>query len=135
MRLAMTILNGRVSPLFDTSKCLDVLEVEGNKVISREMHEIGIEEPLARARWLEEMGIKTLICGAVSRPFFDAVSGCAIQVLPFVAGEATLVVEAFLKGALPNAAMAMPGCGRHRMRCQNGRGQRAGCCRKRGKGK
>ena len=117
MKLGIAIWNGRVSPVFDTSQRLEVLDVEEGQVRSRREEEIGADAPCKRAGRLGDLGVATLICGAVSRSLVELLAARGIRVLPFVCGETEEVLSAFLAGRLPDPRLAMPGCcGRRRRR-------------------
>lgn len=128
MKLALSVWNGRISPVFDAAKHLLVLKVENGQVVSRLERGIGTDEPLSKAGRLTELGVETLICGAVSRPLAEVIAARGIRLIPFVAGETEEVVAAFLAGTLPSPALAMPGCCGRRMRHQGRAGGR-GCRR------
>jgi len=114
MRLALAVWNGRISPVFDASRRIEVLDVENERVVSRQMHEIATDDPFAKAARLADLGVETLVCGAVSRPLAAVLASQGIRMIPFVAGETEEVLAAFLAGNLPAAGMTMPGCGGRR---------------------
>jgi predicted Fe-Mo cluster-binding NifX family protein len=73
-----------------------------------------------KAHRLAELGVGTLVCGAISRPFQEMVAAYGIRVIPFVAGDLSDVIEAWLSGNLESDIFVMPGySGR-------GRGRRRG---------
>ena len=86
------------------------MEAKNGKIINRQEHDLESNEPFAKIIRLTELGIDTLICGAVSRPLADMIIERGIKLVPFVAGETDRVVEAYLAGNLSNTAFAMPGC-------------------------
>jgi predicted Fe-Mo cluster-binding NifX family protein len=73
---------------------------------------------------LVELGVGTLVCGAISRPLHDMVASQGIRVVPFVTGDLDKVVQAWLNGELARDAFCMPGCCRRRHRFQRMRGRR-----------
>ncbi len=125
MIIAMAVWNGRVSPLFDTSRRIEVFDVEDGKYISRGEIEVVETEPFAKVEWLSGLRLDTIICGAVSRPLAGMITARGIKLIPFVAGEKGEVLAAFLSGSLSDRRLVMPGCccGRMRMR---GRGRGIG---------
>jgi predicted Fe-Mo cluster-binding NifX family protein len=125
VKLALAVWNGRISPVFDTSRQLLVLEVEGGEALSRREHEIAAEEAFAKVARLAELGVEVLICGAVSRPLAEMIAIRGIRLVPFVAGDAEEVLAAFLAGNLPSSGMTMPGCCGRRLRFRGGMGGRA----------
>jgi len=66
--------------------------------------------PVQKALRLAELGVSTLICGAISKSVNETVMSYGIRVIPFVAGELQDVVEVWLKGVLDQDCFAMPGC-------------------------
>jgi hypothetical protein len=62
------------------------------------------------------MDVRTLICGALSRGLARMLAASDIALVPFVAGEVSVVLDAFVAGDLPSPALAMPGCGLRRRR-------------------
>jgi predicted Fe-Mo cluster-binding NifX family protein len=126
MRLALATWNGRVSPVFDASRHLLLIEAEDGRELSRQECEIGGENPLAKATWLAERGIEALVCGAVSLPLAETIAARGIRLVPFVAGGVDEVLAAFLAGKLPSPELAMPGCCGRRMRHGRGGGRGGG---------
>ena len=75
MKVAFTIWNGRISPVFDTARELLLLELEDDRIVS-ETHEQLPDADAARCvAKLHDLGISTLVCGAISRPRATKVSG------------------------------------------------------------
>jgi len=125
MKLALAVWNGRISPVFDTSRQLLVIDAEEGKVVSRRDHEIETDDPLQKAARLAEFGVEALVCGAVSRPLAQLIEDRGVELVPFVTGEVEEIITAFLAGLLPSPDTAMPGCCGRRMRRRQGQGR--GC--------
>lgn len=133
MKVAIPVWQGRVSPVFDSSRRMVVLEAEDGRVVERTEAAVDEELPQARAARLRELGVQTLVCGAVSRQLAEEIARLRIRLIAFVAGEVEEVLQAFLTGQLPSAKFSMPGCcGRHRRR--RGAGIR-GCDGRKGAGR
>lgn len=124
MKLAVATWNGRVSPVLDASRHALLVEIGDGKVVSRQEHELGTDEPFAKASRLAELGVETLVCGAVSHPLAEMIAARGIRLVPFVAGETEAVLAAYLAGNLPSSSLAMPGCCGRRRRFRGGRGGR-----------
>ncbi len=123
-RIAIAVWNGRISPVFDLSRRLEVFDIEGGMIVARGEATLTTDDPFAKAEQLVAFEISTLVCGAVSAPLAGVLAARDIRVLPFVCGTAEEVLAAFLAGRLPDPALAMPGCcGRRRRRFGAG-----GCC-------
>ncbi len=69
---------------------------------------------------LAELDVGTLVCGAISRPLHEMVAAHGIEVIPFVAGDLSEVIQAWLGDKLEHDTFAMPGC------CGRGRDRRRG---------
>jgi len=124
MKIAVSTWEGRISPVFDTARHILCFDVENG--VSRPAGEAeGLsDDPQAKLRKLQELGVSVLICGAVSRPFAAMLSATGIRLVPFLAGEVEEIVNAFAVGRLERACFHMPGCcGRPR---RHRRGQCAG---------
>jgi len=83
-----------------------------------------IETPMASLKpaRLMDLGVQTLVCGAISEPLQHELSVREVKVIGFVAGEIDEVVESFLAGRLPTRALSMPGCCGRQRRLRKGRG-------------
>ena len=119
VKAAFAAWNNRIAPVFDVTRQVRVVESQSGKRVgaAQEVELDGL--PLARALRLAELGVCTLVCGAISRPLRDLVANQGIRVIPFVAGELDEVVQAWLSGGLNGDAFSMPGCcrrGQHRFR-------------------
>lgn len=126
MKIALAIWNGRVSPVFDVSRQLLVMDVENGKVVNRVNVHFSSDHSVHKVRRLVDMRVDLLLCGAVSRQIAALLDANQIQRQDFIAGDIEEVTDAFLRDALPNAEMSMPGCfnGRNRRRAKNQRGKR-----------
>ena len=127
MRIAIPIWQGRVSPVFDVAGQVLLVEADGAGEPSRREETLADEEPERRAERLAELGVTTLVCGAISQPLQALLDARGIEVVPRVCGEVEEVLAAFLAGELRADRFAMPGCcGRAQRgrqgRCRGGRG-------------
>jgi predicted Fe-Mo cluster-binding NifX family protein len=100
----------RIAPVFDTARQILVVNVESRHIVG-EMQETLLEDfPVQKTLRLVELGIDTLVCGAISRTMHAVISSYGIQIIPFVAGDLHEVIQAWLTGNLGQATFAMPGC-------------------------
>jgi predicted Fe-Mo cluster-binding NifX family protein len=123
MRVAVTIWEGRISPVFDVSREARILTVENGTVTSRLVERIDAPDKIAR---MSELDVDTVICGAISAPLHAQLTARGVRVIGFVAGDVDEVVRAFLADDLPARALSMPGCCRRHNRFRGGR--RTGGC-------
>ncbi|MCP4350275.1 MAG: hypothetical protein GY795_32785 [Desulfobacterales bacterium] len=115
MKVAVAVWKERISPVFDVSGQILVLDIE-NKAVTRKTEEkILCDNPVRRVCRLAELNVQTLICGAVSQSLANILDAYGIETISFIAGNADEVIDAYLNGILPNPAMSMPGCCRQRI--------------------
>lgn len=117
IKTAFSYWDNRIAPVFDTARQIHVVEVEFGRIVRETQEPLAGDLPVQKALRLAELGVGTLICGAISRPLQEMVAGFGIQVIPFVAGGLREVIQAWFSGRFDRGAYAMPGCfGRKRRR-------------------
>jgi predicted Fe-Mo cluster-binding NifX family protein len=120
MKVAITVWNQRVSPVFDVCREALIFEVENGSVFSRVAENLSSENSSTKIERLMSLGVETLICGAISEPLYWELTQRKVKVIGFIAGEIEEVLQAFLTKRLPTASLSMPGyCGRQ-MRFRSG---------------
>lgn len=117
MKVAIPTWSGGISPVFDVSRYLLVVDIERGEEISRHEEEIRETELARRAQHIIGLGVNVLICGAISWPLERMLVSEGVQVIPQTCGPVKDVLLAFVSGQLKGQAFLMPGCcGRHRRR-------------------
>jgi predicted Fe-Mo cluster-binding NifX family protein len=112
MKVALTVWEGRISPLFDAARELLVAEIEDKGVIHNRRHEpIMPQWPLRVVERLVEQGVTVLICGAISEVPAGMMEAAGIELVAFVAGPVDDVLGALAKGRPIIPTFSMPGCG------------------------
>jgi predicted Fe-Mo cluster-binding NifX family protein len=109
MRVAIPTWNGRISPVFDTTSRLLVVELGEEGEYSRFETDISQEFLPSKTMRLMELGIDALICGAISGQFAYMVTTAGIELIPWISGRVEEVLQAFLRGTLFNKRFLMPG--------------------------
>ncbi|MCF8111631.1 MAG: hypothetical protein K9J85_09110 [Desulfobacteraceae bacterium] len=109
MKVALAVWNGRISPVFDVSRELLVIDIRGGRESGRTYVHFSNDHPMHKVRRLVEMDVEVLLCGAVSRHLSAALEANGIRLLGFISGEIESVIAAYLEGRLPSAEMSMPG--------------------------
>lgn len=110
MRLAMPIWNQHLSPVFDCAEHLLMVDVCRARERKRELVLVTETQPVRRAEQLVSLGVEVLICGALTRPLEDLLTGSGICVLARRCGEVDAVLQAFLRGRLGDHQFCLPGC-------------------------
>ena len=98
MNIVLPTWNERVSPVFDTSRRLLIVQIQEDG--SENMREMALDEvsPALKVNMLKELGADVLICGAVSNPVAGLVEAANIRLIPWVSGGVEEVLAAFRRG-------------------------------------
>jgi predicted Fe-Mo cluster-binding NifX family protein len=122
MKAAFAAWNNRIAPVFDVARRVHIVESEAGRRIAEIQERLPDEPPALKALRLAEMGVRMLVCGAISRPLQEMVAAYDIRVIPFVAGDLREVIRAWLGGGLESPLFAMPGCNGRNRRVHGRRG-------------
>lgn len=114
MKTAFSSWNNRIAPVFDVARQVMLVHVESGRIVSEAEEGLPGDDLSGKARQLAEFEVKTLVCGAISRPLQDLIASYGITVIPFVAGDLREVIQAWLEDRIHDEIFAMPGC------CQQG---------------
>jgi predicted Fe-Mo cluster-binding NifX family protein len=126
VKAAFAYRENRIAPVFDIARQILLVEVASARVVSESRELLPPDLPVEKALRLAELGVDTLVCGAISRPLREIVLAYGIRVVPFVAGDLREVIQAWRGRTLQGNAFAMPGCcgrghGRLRRTIQTGK--------------
>jgi len=114
----------------DTASRLLVVETEAGRVIKREYFVLPDLRLSSLTEFVVDLGIDTLICGAISRPLFSRLLSSKVGIYPWITGEVEDVLKAYLDNELSDERFLAPGFGR----CRKGRERRhSGGSRRRGR--
>jgi len=111
MKVAVTVWENRISPLFDSTRMLLIVEVENRRITGTRREPFECESAFSRAAKLEDLGIRVLICGGISDFFARQIEAHNIHLIPFAAGEVEEILEAYVRDRLSDQKYRMPGCG------------------------
>jgi predicted Fe-Mo cluster-binding NifX family protein len=120
MKTAFAYWDNRIAPVFDIARQIHVVEAESGRIVAETEEVLADDLPVQKVIRLAELGVGTLVCGAISRPLHEMVAAYGIEVIPFVAGDLCEVIQAWLSDNLEHDTFAMPGC------CGSGLGRRRG---------
>jgi len=115
----MPVWQDSVATVFDFSRQLLIVDVEGTRETARRQVQLPTEPTADWVSWLQQQGVQVLICGAISQPLAWQVTRAGIGLIPFVAGPVNDVVAAHLCGQLADPRFLLAGsaaCGRRRWR-------------------
>jgi predicted Fe-Mo cluster-binding NifX family protein len=123
MKIALTVWQNRVSPVFDTARRVVLAELADGQLAPGTEESLPEGPAALRVTKLKELGVGVLVCGAISQPLACLIEGANIKLIPFVSGPVDDILQAFSQGTLETAAFGMPGCCGRRRRSQGGRKQ------------
>ncbi|MBN2225920.1 MAG: hypothetical protein JW763_01005 [candidate division Zixibacteria bacterium] len=126
MKIAIPIWNNRVSPVMDSAGRLLLIEIDNGAIGARSLIDIPPLHPVQMARFIVDLGIDRLICGAISHRLQMMLTTSGLNVLPWVRGQVDDIITAFINGNLQNQDFYLPGCRRGGHRRGRGCGRRYG---------
>ncbi|MFZ5828957.1 MAG: NifB/NifX family molybdenum-iron cluster-binding protein, partial [Planctomycetota bacterium] len=98
-----------------------LVELAGTAEVSRREETLLDEKPERRASRLVELGVGTLVCGAISGTLEWLLIAREIRVVSRICGDVEEVLQAYSAGTLSDDRFAMPGCCTRRQRRRRGR--------------
>ena len=110
MRIAISYLQNRISPVFDVAARILLVDIDKGQEKRRNERTVVHSDSLARAQYVSQLGVQVLICGAISWRLENALSSTGVQVIACICGPVDDVLKAFLKDKLSESAFIMPGC-------------------------
>ena len=100
MKIALPVYEERVAPRFDCATSFRIITCEKGKITKSENVIFASSKPLERMNMILNLGIKTLICGAVNEFALRMFKEKGINVIPWIIGNVQEVIDSFLKGDL-----------------------------------
>jgi len=116
MKIAIPIWEDRISPVLDTASRLLIIELVNQKETSRFEIYLDEQDLSRRSNRIQGLGVDTLICGAISRPFSSILEAFGIDIVHGISGHPEEVLKAYLHGTLFCPKFLMPGCSGNRSR-------------------
>jgi predicted Fe-Mo cluster-binding NifX family protein len=110
MKVAVTVWEERISPVFDASRRLLIAEIEDRRIMDRSYVIFDPGMPSNLVKILSELDVPVLICGAVSQVPANIMASGGIELIPFITGEVDRVLEVYARGNSLAPTFVMPGC-------------------------
>ncbi len=126
MKLAVTVWQNRVAPVFDDAQWVALFEVGPGRVEPLGEIDLGSLSPGARIVRLVREGVDAVVCGAISRPLEIMLVSTGLRVISGVCGPAPAVLNSMAQGRGPGPTFRMPGCRGRFGRRFGGRGRGPG---------
>lgn len=116
MRIALSAWENRIAPVFDVAPAIVLVEDAAGRVVRQVQEHLPAGPAAQKALRLAELGVDTLVCGAISSSLEMMVSAYGIEVVAFISGDVDEVLRAFRSRGLSGKDYGMPGCGHRRQR-------------------
>ena len=100
MKIAIPIFGDRISPRFDFSPEMWVIEVERGKVVGQEKLSTANLNLPQRLEQITSNGVDRVICGGIDGLSRNQLGSRGIDVVQDVIGDADIVFDLFLRGRL-----------------------------------
>jgi len=111
VRVGIAVFGSRISSLFDTAEKLLLVDIVNNEETGREEVAMDGTLPFRRVRCLGDLGVTTLLCGAISGVMYSLIAARGITVIPWLKGEVNEVLDGFRNGTLHTPYFRLPGPG------------------------
>jgi len=100
MKIAIPTEGTRVSPHFGRCPSFTIAEVEGNKVVKKEIIDNPGHEPGRIPEFLKSLGVNTIIAAGMGSKAMDLFNGYGISYVLGVDGKVDDIIGSFIKGEL-----------------------------------
>jgi predicted Fe-Mo cluster-binding NifX family protein len=110
MKIAIPVWGNRMSPVFDTSSRLMIVDIADNQERGRTESILQGQDLSWRCIQVRDLDVDVLICGAITGYFIRLLSAAGIEVISGISGDPEEVLNAYLEGTLSSARFLMPGC-------------------------
>jgi predicted Fe-Mo cluster-binding NifX family protein len=100
MKIAIPTFGNRISPRFDFSPEMWIIDVEGGEVVKQEKLPTAHLNLSQRLEQISSNGVDKVICGGIDGFCQSQLGGKGIDVVQDVIGDAEIVFDLFMKGRL-----------------------------------
>jgi predicted Fe-Mo cluster-binding NifX family protein len=100
MKIAIPMFGNRISPRFDFSPEMWIIDVEGGKVVRQEKLPTAHLNLPQRLEQITSNGVDKVICGGIDGFCQNQLGGRGIDIVQDVMGDAEIVFDLFMKGRL-----------------------------------
>ncbi|MBI4774187.1 MAG: hypothetical protein HY788_08410 [Deltaproteobacteria bacterium] len=110
MKAAFPYWDNRIAPVFDVAREILLVEASSGRVVRETRETLTADLSVQKVLRLLELGVGTVICGAISGMLHEMVLAYGIRIIPCVTGDLRQVIRAWLSDDLDRDVFAMPGC-------------------------
>ena len=109
MKVAFTVWNDRISPVFDAAKTILVAEIKHFQVTNKIYEFFDPQAPASLVKRMTELQVDLFITGAITQTPASVIESSDITLIPFIGGRVNDALLLFAKGDSPVPKMLMPG--------------------------
>jgi predicted Fe-Mo cluster-binding NifX family protein len=109
MTLAVTVWDERISPVYDSADTLLIADIRKGK-IRRVSYQSFDPDSERSTETLKLLGVRVLICGAISKNHAALIRAEDIHLIPFITGHVDDILETYADGSSLVPVFLMPGC-------------------------
>ena len=110
MKIAVTVWDERISPVFDSAHKLLIVDIKNEKLKKLSYQNFNPQSDARLAENLSHMGVEVLICGAISEMHSTLIEANSIKLIPFISGNVNKVLESYARDNFIPPGFLMPGC-------------------------
>ena len=104
MKVAIPLFRNRISPRFDCSESILLIDITKFHVKEEDVLEIGKWPPSLKNNLLSKLRVDVLLCGGIRKTDYLELKDLGIEVYPSLTGEVEEIKRAFIKGEIPGPA-------------------------------
>jgi predicted Fe-Mo cluster-binding NifX family protein len=124
--IAIPTFQERVSPLLDVSDRYAIYETENGEIKQKVRITVSCDSDARRIERLREIGVDTIICGAVSGHIAHIINERGMRLISMAYGPLDEIIGAYLRNALFPCRTGPAVCGRRQRRKRSPRSGAAG---------
>lgn len=109
MKIALTVWNSRISPVFDAAKTILVAEIKNAEVTNKIYEFFDAQAPASLVKRLTELQVDLFVTGAITQTPASVIESSDITLIPFIGGRIDEALSLFANGESPAPKMALPG--------------------------
>ncbi len=98
VKVAITVWEGRVSPVFDSARTLLIAEIFNSEVIGETYWDFAPGFFLHLQKMFTKLEVNVLMCGAISEEPSNIIEAAGIELISFITGEVKEVLSTYIHG-------------------------------------
>ncbi len=119
MKVAFTAWEDKISPVFNSTRMLLIVDIDNTEIISRRYEAFNPKIIFCLADILINLKIDVLICGAISKIPARIIEDSGVNLIPFIGGNIEDILVSYVKEKRVISTFLMPGCNPKRNKTRN----------------